>query len=422
MKILLPTIFIIIHIGSFAQRDSLQAYYQVGVNAYEAKEYHLYLESFKRANEIRPNHPTIMYNLASAFALNQKIKASLIVIKQLINMNTSLLEEIKKDEDFQSLVQRQDFKELEKYAQQKSARISKSRTHDLIKLDSIHIEGISYNPTKKEYYLGAVNTRTLFSYSDVGLEEIVSHQDIPNVFSILGVAYHAKANSIWLCTNALPQMSGYSDAQSGFSSIIEYSLDQKKVVTEILKEGASAFGDLIVSKNGQVFVSDGLGNKICIVKSGDTELSTFIDLSSIAFNLQGLSLSQNEEFLFVADYISGIFKIDMTDNSVTRLVLPENVSPKGIDGLYLHANSLLAIQNGTTPYRIMQLNLSTKKDAVMNVQIFDQARKEFDEPTQGVILNDRFVYIANSPWGKYSDDRVLNAKQDLLLLSHPLKE
>ncbi|MEM7107006.1 MAG: hypothetical protein AAF519_02180 [Bacteroidota bacterium] len=421
MRIFLSLSFIIIYLGAFAQRDSLRSYYEAGVSAYRAKKYSLFLECFKKANEIRPNHPTITYNLASAYAINEKVEASFMVIQQLINMNTNQLEVIKKDSDFRSIVELQGFKDLEQYAEQKSSLISESRMDNSIRLDSIHIEGIAYNPAKNEYYLGAVNTRSLFSYSDTGLSAIINFRDIPNVFSILGVAYHALSNSIWLCTSALPQMSDYSETKSGYSSIIEYSLDQKRVITEILKRGASAFGDLTISKNGRVFVSDGLSNKIFEVQSGDTVLSTFVNLSSEAFNLQGLALSPNEECLFVADYISGIFKINTATKSKTKIALPKNVSPKGIDGLYFYRNSLLAIQNGTTPFRVMKLNLDAKKENVTDAEIFDQARPELGEPTQGVIRDDRFVYIANSPWSHYTENLILNAEQDLLLLSHPLK-
>lgn len=417
MRITLTIACIILHLSSIAQRDSLRTYYQKGVVAYDENDYAKYLNYFTKANEIRPNHPTITYNLASAYALNGDKRKCLAMIKQMVAMNSAVLTKIKKDDDFSTIIDLAEYGEIEQYALEISTIISHSKVKQSIAIDSAHIEGITYNPTNNSYFLGAVNHRSLFEYSGSKLQKIIDHTDNENIYSILGLAYHSKSNSIWFCTTALPQMKGYSDSLSGYSSIFEYDLENKKIITEIVVEGGSAFGDLIINKVGQVFISDGLGNKIYVVESGESKLSQFIDLSASTFNLQGLTFSTGERYLFITDYITGIYKIGIADKSVVKITLSEGISEKGIDGLYFYNETLVAIQNGTFPYRIMQLNLNPKQSEITSFKILDQAREELNEPTQGAVVNGDFIYIANSPWGKYNDDNKITSSENLLLLS-----
>ena len=66
----------------------------------------------------------------------------------------------------------------------------------------------------------------------------------------------------------------------------------------------------------------------------------------------------NDEELFVADYVKGMYKLNVPNKQLTKLeVLPE-VSMKGIDGVYFYNNSLLAIQNGVSPVRCLYLPLN----------------------------------------------------------------
>src|SRR4029453_14811577 len=54
--------------------------------AYEAKDYFAFLENQRRAAELRPNHPRIMYNLAIAYALNGKSDEALKSLRTVADM------------------------------------------------------------------------------------------------------------------------------------------------------------------------------------------------------------------------------------------------------------------------------------------------------------------------------------------------
>jgi sugar lactone lactonase YvrE len=98
------------------------------------------------------------------------------------------------------------------------------------------------------------------------------------------------------------------------------------------------FGDLEVSSKGTVYASDGLGNIIYRLLPGKDSLEAFIKYDGF-YNLQGLTLDPTGKWLFVADYILGVFRVDLDTKEVLALASPAGTSTKGIDGLCFYNNS-----------------------------------------------------------------------------------
>jgi hypothetical protein len=69
----------------------------------------------------------------------------------------------------------------------------------------------------------------------------------------------------------------------------------------------------------------------------------------------------------------------------------------GIDGLYLESpTTLLAVQNGLQPARLLRLRLDG--DRIAAVEPVDVGHPAMAEPTLGAIVEGHFHYIANSQW------------------------
>jgi hypothetical protein len=76
----------------------------------------------------------------------------------------------------------------------------------------------------------------------------------------------------------------------------------------------------------------------------------------------------------------------------------------GIDGLYVHGDDIVAIQNGTAPERVVEWTLDDRHARVVSEKIIERATPTLGDPTHGVIVGNDFYYIANSGWDKLSDD------------------
>ena len=78
-------------------------------------------------------------------------------------------------------------------------------------------------------------------------------------------------------------------------------------------DGFHVFGDLVLTKNDVVYISD--SNKPILYKIENESLTEWLNLEKEAFNLQGITLNDSEDKLFIADYLKGILTISLKDKS-----------------------------------------------------------------------------------------------------------
>jgi hypothetical protein len=115
-----------------------------------------------------------------------------------------------------------------------------------------------------------------------------------------------------------------------------------------------------------------------------------------------------------------VFAIALDSRRVRLLEAPRDADVLGIDGLYRVGESLLAIQNGTQPTRLLRLTIAG--DRMATVEVVDAAHSKMDEPTLGVVVGDRFYYVANSQGAAFAGGKVDPAVvlQDPVVLTAPI--
>lgn len=209
--------------------------------------------------------------------------------------------------------------------------------------------------------------------------------------------------------------------ETPFAGIATYDLKSGVMTREVrLVDENGLFGDLEVDKNGVAYASDSLTPRIFVFDDGILTLG-FEDPRFV--NLQGLALDEANNRLFIADYLVGLFVIDLETRAVTAIENPTNAHLGGIDGLYLYEGDLIGIQNGTSPLRIVQIDLDKKGSIAQSLTVLQQAQPDWNEPTHGVVDGDTFYYIATSNWPAYDDEGNLRDDarlEPLRIMSVPL--
>lgn len=140
-------------------------------------------------------------------------------------------------------------------------------------------------------------------------------------------------------------------------------------------------------------------------------------------SLQGLTFDEAQENLFFSDYRGGLFKLNLESGTRTKLANYTRQSLKGVDGLYMHNNRLIAVHNGLKPYQLTAYQLNSDQTAITSFEHLDRALPEMGEPTLGTLVGDKLYYIANSPWPHYDRERQLDPEKlkSTLILSLDLK-
>jgi hypothetical protein len=171
--------------------------------------------------------------------------------------------------------------------------------------------------------------------------------------------------------------------------------------------GPAVLGDMYVTDDGTVYVTDSIGGGVYRLH-GDLQTAKLEKIAGGLFSPQTPVLARDGKRLFVADYTMGIAVIDLASaNSPTKvkyLPHPENVAVVAIDGLYLSGDSLIGIQNGTDPVRIMRFRLNPAQTEITGAEVIEQATERMGDPTHAVAVDGWFYVSANVGWSKVDDN------------------
>ncbi|WP_258102648.1 YncE family protein [Marinoscillum sp. MHG1-6] len=416
MKPFLVLILCLLSQIGFSQIDSLKQYFEKGIYAYKAQDYKGFLLNMEIANSFRELYPPIIYNMAAGFALNGQTEKAVTNLKTYLTMNS--LVNFSDDDDFGDIKETEEFQSAITLANKLNKKVIASQPFRIIE-GMEHPESVGIDEISETIYFGDVHARKVYRYENNELKTLVDKTAHPDFFGVMGLDVDELNQRLWICTSMLPQVSGYDESKSGWSSVFYYDLGLEKLKHIATIKGGSNFRDLTVSKMRKIFISDGGGNKIYTVRNDS--LLILADLSDQALNLQGLTITDDQDHLIVSDYILGLFQINLESSQVTRVTFSEGTPFKGIDGIYYYHNSLYALQNGTRPMRVMQLFIDVENANVQNYAPYDQSVDYLDEPTQGYISKTHFFYISNSPWSAYDENGNLQHTKPLILRKIGLK-
>jgi hypothetical protein len=396
--------------SSVIMAQSQKEWYNASVKAYEAKDYATYLKLTKTLDSLRPFHPTYTYNLASAYAMNGKSDKALATLKQLILMNSSV--EFEQDTDFNALKDAEGYDRLIQLKANQNQTIAQSQKVVSLSEKDLHPEGLSYLPKSKTWLVTSIRKRKIASFdTKTGqCSDWLTDKDMLAVFV-------AKADSnqkyLWVATAAMPEMEKYSKDLLGKAEILKVDIKTKQIVKRFPMEGNHVFGDLTVTKNNVVYVSD--SGTAMIYKIENDMISEWLSLENEGYNMQGITLNANESKLFIADYLKGILMISLENGSKNWFRFPEGSIGKGIDGMVFYENSLLAVQNGVKPIRVVQFQLNAQQNDIESYTVIDNNRPEFNEPAQVTVVGNSLYFFANSPWNAYDK----NGNLDLSKFNNP---
>ncbi len=389
IPVLLATVFC-------SNAQSLRELYQEGISAYEDTNYERFKQRMFSIDSIRPNYPPVVYNLAAGYALTGNNERAIEVLNQYILMDAT--KDLASDDDFSSLKELPEFRKILDQQKLLTREIPVDIAHQFPILSS-HSESLTYSKSRKSYFIGGVRDGSIWKIKEGETPELWAASGT-NSWAVMGIEASKDGKTLWACTSAMDNYADLKEEDKGKVSVLKYDLKKGKLLETFTLPANHNFGDMICDSKGNAYISDGVGNQLYWISQSSGELELFADLSQDIINLQGLTLTEDESAMYLSDYIDGIYKLDMRSKKLTKLETSAGVLLKGIDGLYLIGNELIGLHNGTQPNRVVKYQLNDEGLGITGKTIVSQA-DVLGEPTQGVVVDNKFFYIANSPWGSY---------------------
>lgn len=285
-------------------------------------------------------------------------------------------------------------------------RAAVDQGRDLIALRDTNLltEDVDFDPQTGRYFFTSVRQHLILSVDASGRSQPFAAS--PEHWPVLAVKVDSGHRRLCATEVALPGFPGVSDANAGRSAVICYQIDTGTVIFRIEPPEPAALGDMAMLSNGDLIVSDGGHGRIYRVDvlHGKIELIDarhFISPQTPAIDPAG-------RYVYVPDYVRGIGRFDLRSGRVQWLHSQGRYALTGIDGLYMYRHTLLAVQNGTQPQRVVALELDPSRLAILNVRIIERNSPSLGTPTHGVLIDRHFDYITNSGWDFIDDHGVAN--------------
>jgi tetratricopeptide (TPR) repeat protein len=403
-----------------AQTNELQQYYTEAMAAFQRGESEKFYELILKAYKIHPYHQGILYQAGIAAAMNNHKQEAIRFLKEAILIQSDFVLSIP---ELKVLQGDPEFEKLKQIQQEESRPIITSDTAFVLTDRLLHLESIAAGESAGTFYCGSIHERKIVKIVNGKTEDFTSEgQD--GLCSVFGIKVDFRKKILWASSSPVPEMNNYQALLP--SGVYAYDIRSRKLLQSYLPENQSlelVLGDLTLSRKGDVYVSDSKNNLIFHVNQSSGKLEQFYS-SDEFWNLQGITMSDDGKYMFISDYIKGLFRLDMERLKLVPIAKSFDLSLKSVDGLSYYNNSLIAIQNYLKPMRVTQYFLNREQDKLISYRIIDRKHPAFNEPTLGCTDDDYFYYIANSQWEGYGEDHQIkpyDQLQDIIVLKAKLK-
>jgi len=260
-------------------------------------------------------------------------------------------------------------------------------------------EGIAFDPKSRSFFVSSIHKNKIIRIdNDQRVTDFIrSGQE--GIGQVLGMKAHG--GKLWVCSNTgegNPKGKSMVHAFDIVSGVMS-----KKWILQSSGE-IHLFNDLVIGKNGDVFISDSDYGAIYYVNNTLKNPEILVKDERLNY-ANGITLTPNDDV--IVNTFKGFFKINAITKELKALPFP-NYYVIGIDGLSFYKQSLIGIQNITYPVCINQYNLNSSFDKIENARVLVSNHPLFDIPTTGVVVDDWFYFIANSQMSNLDKDKIID--------------
>jgi sugar lactone lactonase YvrE len=380
-------------------QQTVQEWYKEARDAHEQQDWETFLKASYAADSLRPNHPTLTYNLAAAYARNGLNKKAADVLMQRMTFYADSA--FFSDPDFESFRNSYHFGRVKRALPRFLKTVSHGELAFRLSNINVHAEGLVWSEYLNAFLISDIRQGLILQVTSdhKRMRPLFALPDW-NYWSAMGMAQDpTDSKYLWIVSSALPEFADYQESEDGKAALLKIDLEQQELVQAYTVEGNHVFGDLTVASNGTVYVSDSRDPIIYRLPPDSDDLTEFIT-SEQWWNLQGMAISVNNGTLWVSDYLTGVYEIDVASGRIQPFYF-QNSELRGTDGMYRIGNRLALIQNGTKPKRITKVNINHPEYRPV---FLDAGIEALSEPTLGTVRFGKLYYIANSAWGLYDRD------------------
>lgn len=360
-------------------------------------------EHLLRMDELLHGHPQVALAIARASTRIGDSATAIASLGRLARMGLSL--DLVADTMLAPLRQREDFISLTAAFRRNNDAIGTTTIVATLPLRDFVAEGVAYDAARSRLLVSSIRHSKVVSVQPNGVSQDFIDIARDGGWSALGLAVDSARNRLWVSTEWMPHAVGGNANDSGRAALHRYDLGNGRLTGrwELPRGTPHEPGDIAVAINGDLFVSDGRAGMMFVLREGRDSLATLVG-PGVLVSPQGIAPDSDGRRLFVADYARGIAIVDATLGTVSWAPHPSDVAVNGIDGMILHSGRLIAVQNGVAPDRVVALQLSGDRTAIVGAEILARDTLSVREPTHLTAMGPDVVFVANGGFDAFEEN------------------
>jgi hypothetical protein len=307
------------------------------------------------------------------------------------------------DRRFAVLHDRPEYKDIVTRLAANAAPVSRGTTAFVVPDVRLLAEDIAYDPGSRAFLITSVRENKIIRITGEG--RATDFAASPSGWPMVAIKVDPVRGWVWATEVAFDGFSAVAKADWGRSAVLCFDLQTGALRRRIEAPAGAALGDMVLTGAGAPIVSDGTGGGVYRVVGDSLRLVNGRDFISP----QTAAMVEDDAHVLVPDYARGIGVLDLRSGAVRWIEQGSGapVALNGVDGLYVYRRSLMLTQNGTTPERVVRVELDTSLARVVSARTIEQGAATLGDPTHGVIVGDVFYYIANAGWNVIDEHGVV---------------
>ena len=370
--------------------------------------------ALKRLTEMLPNDGQVELALATTYALREEKSKAYDLLLSMQKRGYGF--DLAKDPNFEKISTTKVWKYILEGLSANLKPFGEGKVAFSLPAGDHLYESLVFDPKRGQLLVGSVRDGTIQLVSkDGALTDFITPDAENGLWSVYAMAADADNDALYVASTASVYFKGFKKENFGNAAVLKFQLSSGKLLAtypvKAVDTQPNTLSSIAVGKGGLVFAADGVRN--IIYRLDGSALKPMVANPRLT-SIRGLTVSGDGKTLYFADYMRGILGVDLAGGSGFDLHYnPTTLVLGGIDGLYWYDGTLVAIESGMSPRRVMRLRLSADGRSIVGVMPLDAAKPELALPTYGAIQGDALYFVANSQKNAY--DRYGSPKADAKL-------
>ena len=267
------------------------------------------------------------------------------------------------------------------------------------------VESVVRDAVRGRWLVSQVRGRTIVAMDDTGaISPFLAENS--TLGGVLGLVSDDRNGVLWAATAPVPPSTHGVPATTPrlTGALLKIDMATGRLLARYpAPEGDRTLGDVALGQDGTVYVADSTGGDIFRLRPDGAGLEILLPAGTLG-SPQGMALSPDGAALIVADYSSGLWRIELGTGVAMRLVQPATDSLIGVDGLTRDGGVLFGFQNGVAPQRVLMLTMNAGWTGIDTVEVLAANLPQIDEPTTGIMHDGALVFVSRSQWSAFGQD------------------